>query len=52
MEGLQENGQHAVVSDQVPESTFFPSFFFPGRKRIVLSLVFLSVKHFLYYASY
>lgn len=42
MEGLQENGQHAVVSDQVPESTFFPSFFFSGRKRIALSLVFLS----------
>lgn len=49
---LQENGQHAVGSDQVPESRVFPFFLFPGRRRIALSLIFLSVKCFLYYASY
>lgn len=49
---LQENSQHAMGSEQMPESTAFPFFLFPSRRRIALSLVFLLVKCFLYYASY
>lgn len=53
MEGLQENGQHAVVSDQVPESTFFPSSFLAGRELLslwyfCLSNVFFIMPHIRY----